>query len=140
MFGSCLPATTPSEISSHCVPELPVGNHMVEKANYTKGDVVVVPFPFADLSGVKKRPVLVLARLIGDDVVICQITGEFRFDEFSISLLGGDLIDGNLQKKSWIRPNKIFTTDSSIVCYKLGQISSDTMKQVERVLVDIFTR
>jgi len=36
-----------------------------------KGDVVVVPFPFSDLSAAKKRPALVVATLEGDDVLLC---------------------------------------------------------------------
>jgi mRNA interferase MazF len=41
---------------------------------FMKGDVVVIPFPFSDLSGSKCRPAFVLADLEGDDVVLCQIT------------------------------------------------------------------
>lgn len=40
------------------------------------GDVVVVPFPFSDLSASKKRPALVVATLSGDDVILCQITSK----------------------------------------------------------------
>ena len=39
-----------------------------------KGDVVVIPFPFSDLTGAKKRPALVIADAGGDDVIMCQIT------------------------------------------------------------------
>ncbi len=113
---------------------------MIMVSRYSKGDVIVVPFSFADLSGVKKRPALVLASLPGDDIVICQITGKLLSDEFSISLLDGDVIGGSLQKISWIRPNKMFTTDSSIVSYKVGQISISKIKDVEIVLVELFTR
>ena len=42
---------------------------------FVKGDVVVAPFPFSDLSATKKRPALVVATLTGDDVILCQITG-----------------------------------------------------------------
>ena len=38
-----------------------------------KGDVVVIPFPFSDLSGSKRRPALVIADWGGDDVMLCQI-------------------------------------------------------------------
>ncbi len=41
---------------------------------FIKGDVVVMPFPFSELSGSKKRPALVLADLPGDDILLCQIT------------------------------------------------------------------
>lgn len=41
---------------------------------FVKGDVVVVPFPFSDLSAAKRRPALVVAALSGNDVILCQIT------------------------------------------------------------------
>ena len=41
-----------------------------------KGDVVVVPFPFSDLTQAKRRPALVLSVLEGDDLILCQITSQ----------------------------------------------------------------
>lgn len=38
---------------------------------FVKGDVVVAPFPFSDLSAAKKRSALVVAALTGDDVLLC---------------------------------------------------------------------
>ena len=43
-------------------------------ARFVKGDVVVVPFPFSDLSQSKRRPALVITELTGDDLILCQIT------------------------------------------------------------------
>ena len=51
-----------------------------------KGDVVVLPFPFSDLSASKKRPALVVATLSGEDVILCQITSIAWHDDFSIAL------------------------------------------------------
>jgi len=39
-------------------------------AKPVKGDVVVIPFPFSDLSQSKRRPALVVATLEGDDVIL----------------------------------------------------------------------
>ncbi|MFA6084453.1 hypothetical protein [Mucilaginibacter sp.] len=49
-------------------------------AKFIKGDVVVIPFPFSDLSGSKRRPALVLADLPGDDIILCQITSQQNAD------------------------------------------------------------
>ena len=43
---------------------------------FVKGDVVVLPFPFSDLTAAKKRPALVIAALSGDDIVIALITSQ----------------------------------------------------------------
>jgi hypothetical protein len=45
---------------------------------FVTGDVGVMPFPFSDLSTNKRRPTLVLAELPGDDLIVCQITGDHR--------------------------------------------------------------
>ena len=50
------------------------------------GDVVIVPFPQTDLKAGKLRPALVLVDLPGDDLILCQITSQVRFDGFSIPL------------------------------------------------------
>ncbi|WP_293156788.1 hypothetical protein [Okeania sp. SIO2C9] len=45
-------------------------------AEFVKGDVVVVPFPFSDLTQAKRRPVLVIATLTGEDIILCQINSQ----------------------------------------------------------------
>ncbi len=54
-----------------------------------KGDVVVVPFPFSDLSASKRRPALVAA-LKGNDAILCQITSQAKLDDHSIVLADAD--------------------------------------------------
>ena len=90
---------------------------------FVKGDVVVVPFPFSDLSNAKTRPALVITRLSGDDVILCQITTPYRIDGYSISLLNTDFASGSINHDSYIRPNRLFTADSNIIIRKAGKIS-----------------
>ena len=45
-------------------------------ARFVKGDIVVVPFPFSDLTQAKRRPALVITTLKGDDIILCQITSQ----------------------------------------------------------------
>lgn len=42
-------------------------------AKFVKGDVVVIPFPFSDLSGNKRRPALVIADIQGTYIILCQV-------------------------------------------------------------------
>ena len=69
---------------------------------FVKGDVVVLPFPFSDLSASKKRPALVIAALEGDDIILCQITSKARTDNYSIILNNSDFKQGNLNLTSII--------------------------------------
>ncbi len=55
-------------------------------AKFVKGDVVVVPFPFSDLTQAKRRPALVLSVLEGDDLILCQITSQTIKDKYAILL------------------------------------------------------
>ena len=53
-------------------------------ARFMKGDIVVVLFPFSDLTQSKRRPALVIASLEGDDVLLCQITSKTIKDNYAI--------------------------------------------------------
>lgn len=105
----------------------------------TKRDIIVLPFPFSDLSASKRRPALVIAALQGDDFICCQITSEARFDDYSIVLKEEDCKAGNLEQTSIIRPNRIFTADKSIILYKIGTLKEKKLKEVENILVKIVT-
>lgn len=104
-----------------------------------KGDVVVLPFPFSDLSASKKRPAVVVATLTGDDIICCQITSEARFDDYAIVLNNTDFQEGSLQQTSMIRPNRLFTADRSIILYKTGMLKGKKVQEVESGLVKILT-
>ena len=78
-------------------------------ARFVKGDVIVVPFPFSDLTQAKRRPALVLAELEGDDRILCQITSRRIRDRYAVELDDNDFEAGGLRQQSNIRPNRLFT-------------------------------
>jgi mRNA interferase MazF len=104
---------------------------------FVKGDVVVVPFPYSDLTTSKKRPALVVASLSGDDVILCQITSHHRMDDYSISLQLADFSSGTLKQESYIRPNHLFTADTRIVLYKAGNLKSIKLNEVIEKIISI---
>lgn len=106
---------------------------------FIKGDVVVLPFPFSDLTGNKKRPALVVANLSGDDVIVCLITSQNAKDGYSISLSNNDFASGNLKQNSNIRPNRLFTADSNIVLYRIGTLDKVKTEQVTEKVLEIFS-
>lgn len=105
-----------------------------------KSDVIVLPFPFSDLSNSKKRPALVVANLLGDDFILAQITSDAKIDDYSIVLSNEDFQNGNLNLISMIRPNRLFTADKSLFIYKVGSLKKDKVKEVEIELIKIFTK
>src|SRR3989344_1910638 len=102
-----------------------------------KGDVVVIPFPFSDLSQTRRRPALVVANLLGDDIILCQITSKTVRDTYSIKLSKNEFKQGTLQQESNVRPNKIFTADKSIVYYKAGSLQPEKTKLIIEKICEI---
>ena len=109
-------------------------------AKLVKGDVVVVPFPFSDLSQAKRRPALVVSKLEGDDVILCQITSQSIKDNYAIPLDDKDFETGSLKQPSNIRPNRIFTADSHIVLYKVGNLTKEKLNEIIEKVVEIIRR
>ncbi len=107
---------------------------------FVKGDVVVLPFPFSDLSKSKKRPALVVANLKSHDIILCQITTKTRIDDYSIVLSNSDFTKGSLNLTSIIKPNKLFTADKSIILYKIGSLNESKIKEVEEEIVNVFRK
>ena len=102
---------------------------------FVRGDVVVVPFPFSDLSAAKRRPALVIAELQGDDVILCQITSQARRDRYP--LRAGDFAEGGLRQNSFVRPNRVFTADSTIILYRVGMLGPAKLQQVAAAIARI---
>lgn len=106
-------------------------------ATFVKGDVVVLPFPFSDLSQAKRRPALVVATLTGSDLILCQITSQTVTDSYAVAVANSDFTTGGLNQNSNVRPNRLFTADRGIILYKAGQLKADKLKEVIDKIIDI---
>jgi len=106
-------------------------------AKFIKGDVVVVPFPFSDLTQSKRRPALIVSKIEGDDLILCQITSQSVKDSYAISLDDKDFETGSLKQTSNVRPNRIFTADSHIVLYKVGNLKIEKLNEIIEKVVEI---
>ncbi len=106
-----------------------------------KGDVVVLHFPFSDLSSSRKRPAVVVAVLTGDDVILAQITSAaVRRDEYAVGLETNDFEIGKLLVSSLVRPNKLFTADASIISSKIGSLKKYVVKEIQDAIITIFEK
>jgi mRNA interferase MazF len=88
------------------------------------GQVVIVHFPFSDLTASKLRPAAVLADAGRDDWVLCQITSKSYGDPRAIKLEDGDFARGSLHLTSFARPGKLFTAHASLVAGQVGELQA----------------
>jgi mRNA interferase MazF len=108
--------------------------------DFVKGDVVILNFPFSDLSATKRRPAFVLANLGYGDVVLCQITSKPAKNEFSIKIEQNDFEVGSLPIVSFVRADKLFTADKELILYKAGHIKQEKIQQITETVISVITK
>ncbi len=99
--------------------------------------VVLLPFPFSDLSASKLRPALVLADAGKGDWVMCQITSNPYADPSAVIITETDFAQGSLQRVSYARASKIFTAHESLFQRAAGELKAECHGQVVQVIVDL---
>lgn len=106
---------------------------------FTKGDIVLYPFPYTDLSIRKIRPCLVLSNEMNNDIILCQITSKVMFsDNYTVELQLIETLEGTLQIDSYIRTNMLFTCDKSQILKKVCKISDQKYFEViNKILFNI---
>lgn len=97
-----------------------------------KGDIVLITFPFSDLSGSKLRPAVVLTET-SFDITVCFITTQIGWQEPTDVLLTPN-ITNSLRKQSLLRTSKIATLDRNLAKGLLGRLSSAEMKELDSKL------
>jgi mRNA interferase MazF len=111
------------------------------QAIYNQGDIVLVRFPFSDLSSSKIRPVLIISNDSYNqkylDVVVCGITSNLHPTDYSIFIDQNDLEMGLLKSKSKIKVDAITALEKSIFLKTIGKIKTEIMKQVKDNLLKL---
>lgn len=102
-----------------------------------KGDIILIPFPFTDLSGIKNRPAIILVE--GQyDITVSFITSQIKWkEEFDVKVTPSP--ENGLKKTSLIRLSKIETIDKELVIGKLGEISDSKLIEINSSLIKIFS-
>lgn len=100
-----------------------------------KGDIILVPFPFTDLTGNKLRPAIILIST-KIDITVCFITTQFQWkDQYDIQLKPSSL--NGLKRESIIRVGKLATIDKDLVLGKLGELEADYLLNLNHSLTTI---
>ena len=112
---------------------------------YNRGTLVLVPFPFTDLSATKRRPALVISpdrfNEKSEDLILVAVTSKFppELSEIEIPLENVDLKEGILPKRSVVRLAKIFTMHSGLIKKKAGSLKDQKIQEILDRLIGFLT-
>lgn len=101
------------------------------------GAVVLVRFPFSDLSSSKLRPAVVLADSGRDDFLLCQITSNPYADSRAVELTLASFETGGLQRTSYARPGKLFTSNTALIARQVGRLSREAHRGVAEAVIHL---
>lgn len=115
---------------------------MKSGTRFEQGEIVLIPFPFTDLTTSKQRPVLVLSKTQYNrnsrDFISCGITSNIKDEECSVIIDQEDLTSGFLPAPSRIKVDKIFTLEKSLAIKSIGKVKTEVWKKVRNELVNLF--
>lgn len=101
------------------------------------GSVVLIPFPFSDMSRSKLRPAVVLADAGRGDWILCQVTSNPYSDPRAITLSDNDFRTGSLRRTSYARPGKLFTADQNLLVAQVGDLNEESFKHLVNAVVNL---
>ena len=104
------------------------------------GDIVVLPFPFSDLTENKARPAVVLARANKSDWILCQITSNPYGDAQAIVIDQTDFKSGMLRLQSYARPSKLFTANEGLIISIVGTLKPEKLNEIREAIINILTQ
>jgi mRNA interferase MazF len=105
---------------------------------FAVGQVVLVPFPYADFATFKKRPALVIGKAEFNNLILCQITSNASTSQRALNLTDDDFDEGSLPISSFVRPDKLFTIEPSIIETKLGSLKNNKTEDVKEAVRKLF--
>lgn len=101
----------------------------------TPGDVVLINFPFSDLSGSKFRPAVLISSVRFADVVVCQVTTKGASGALILS--DSDLAKGRLPFESYIRPERLFTASRSLIIKSVARLTPAKLNELREAVIAV---
>jgi mRNA interferase MazF len=100
-------------------------------ARFVSGEIVVIPFPFTDLSSSKVRPAIVLASFNRGDVLLCQTTSQSAGHPDAIRISLEDLQPGGgLSRESYALPHRLVTANEVCVRRSVAKLTPAKLRQI----------
>ena len=103
----------------------------------TAGAVILIPFPFSDLSQTRLRPAAALADAGRGDWILCQITSNPYGDSRAIELVDASFSRGSLRVASYARPGKLFTANHDLMVAQVGNLKEESLAEIVEAVVRI---
>ncbi len=110
--------------------------------NINQKEVVLLPYPFSNLEGIKVRPGLVVSNnqfnKKSDDCIMVPLTTIIKNEPYSIIIDSENLSSGKLIKQSRIRTDKIFSVEKSLIRMKIGILNDNSFDKVNEEISSMF--
>lgn len=109
---------------------------------FNQGDIVLLPFPFSDLSSSKLRPAIVISNSLVNqtpEVILAQITTNIRNDEFSF-FISENKLTHSLREHCEIRCHKLFTAKKNIVKSKISSFKPDACQEIIEKIYSLISK
>ena len=103
----------------------------------TVGEVVLVPFPFSDLSQSKVRPAVCLADAGRGDWILCQETSSPYGDPRAVPVGAADFAAGGLLVASYAHPGRLFTAHQTLLVRSVGTLQSSALQRLLDAVVNL---
>jgi mRNA interferase MazF len=98
---------------------------------FRSGDIVLLPFPFTDLSATKRRPALLLKSLGEFGDWLCLPVTTQGAHAASMALRDDDFADGTLPHTSWVRLNRPTLLNETIMLGRIGSLTPDVAAAIQ---------
>ena len=104
---------------------------------FQRGDVVLLPFPYTDLTTTKTRPAVVVSsdyyHAIRSELLLAYVSSQVSKAHNTLDYILADWEQAGLLKPSFVRP-KIAAIDPSLIVYHVGKLSTQDLQKVDHCL------
>jgi mRNA interferase MazF len=109
------------------------------KKCYKSGDIILVQYPFTDLSSSKVRPALVIRDQADSDIICLPITSSFGVSEHDIAIKKNETEGFSFSIQSFIRPRKIATLNIKLIRKHLGKLQREVFSSIKEETLEFLS-
>ena len=106
-----------------------------------QGELVLIPVPFTDLSAQKRRPVIIISSTEYNrnsrDMLVVAVTSNLTRVPFSFTISNQEIVNGNLNKPSLVRVDKIYALDQTLIIKMLGVVEQSVIDRIFILIQEI---